>query len=381
MQITVITSWFTDVIGGSGTGVFFNSLVSGLRDRGHDLELISPVLREKDYVNITLERFLFNSQLPMDPRIQKADVLIGFDYDGYGIDPRNRPPMITSAHAVYGDVVEWEREPVRTMVQSQAYFDRVAMHRADHVTIGSEYARGRLMALYGLPPEKVTTISHGMATPHWLSLAAAMPRIEHDHPILLAVGKMYPRKRLDILLKAMPGLIDKHPTIELRVVGDGLEFERTRALSRELGIDAHVTWLGHIDNDEAFAREWRRADVFCHPSLQETFGYVYLEAMLLGKAVVASRASAAPEVIGDAGLLVEPEDSEAFGAAVHHLLMDPFLRNALEDSARKRAAWFSQRRMIDGYMAVINQVMELRGLGRIYSLGNGHLRLRVPSKS
>jgi glycosyltransferase involved in cell wall biosynthesis len=353
MRITVITSWFTDVVGGSGTGVFFNSFVSGLRDRGFDVELVAPVLRAKDYVNITLERFLFNSQLAADPRIQKADILIGFDYDGYGIDPRSRPPMIASAHAVYGDVLRWEREPVRTMVEAQAFFDRVAMEQADRVTCGSDYARQRIIDLYHIDPDKITTIPHGMAQPNWMRVAQRMKRIENDHPVLLAVGKMYPRKRLDILLRAMPALIGLHGTVELRVVGDGLEFEQMRALSHELGIDRNVTFLGHVKDDTAFAREWVQADVFCHPSLQETFGFVYLEAMSLGKPIVASRAGAAPEVVGDAGFLIDGEDSVGFANAVDRLLLDAALRREVGARGLMRASQFTQRRMIDGYLEMV----------------------------
>jgi glycosyltransferase involved in cell wall biosynthesis len=368
MHISIVTSWFRDVAGGSGTGVFFNSFVSGLRDRGFDVELLAPVLHGKDYIDVTLQRFLFNTQLRNDPRVQNTDILIGFDYDGYGIDPLQRPPMIASAHAVFGDVIAWEREPIRTMVESQAFFDRVAMQQADRVTCGSAYARERIVDLYGVPGDKVQVIPHGMVMPNWLRLAQRMKPVPNDHPVILSVGKMYPRKRLDILLRAMPALIAQHPTIELRVVGDGLEWEAMRALSYELDIDDHVTWLGHVGDDERFAREWVNADVFCHPSLQETFGFVYLEAMKLGKAIVASHAGAAPEVIGDAGILIEREDSNALAVALDRLVVDADLRRQLGEVAQSRAALYSQRRMIDGYVQLMDELIGERP--RSYS--NGH---------
>lgn len=358
MRIAIITSWFTDVIGGSGTGVFFHSFVSGLRERGFDVDIIAPTLRETDYVNITLERFLFNSQLAYDARIKSADVLIGFDYDGYGILPAQRPPMIASAHAIFGDVIQWEREPVRTMVVAQAYFDRAAMQQADRVTCGSDYARQRIIDLYGIPADKITTIHHGMTTPDWVRRAQSMTRSENDHPTLLAVGKMYPRKRLDILLRALPLLIALHPTIELRVIGDGLAFDAMRALSRELGVDEHVTWLGHVADEAAFAHEWLQADVFCHPSLQETFGFVYLEALMMGKPIVASRAGAAPEVVADAGLLVDAEDSAGFADAIHRLISDGDLRQKLGALGVERAGRFTREQMIDGYVKIIEALTQ-----------------------
>jgi glycosyltransferase involved in cell wall biosynthesis len=366
MRISVITSWFTDVSGGSGTAVFFQAFLNGLRDRGYEVDVISPTLDAQNYVDITLQRFLFNSELRGDTRIESADLLIGFDYDGYSLDPRERPPMIASAHAVYGDIVHWEAGPVRTMVECQAYFDDIAMRRADRVTCGSQYAKERIVDLYHVDPQNVIVIPHGMLRSTWLPLVDAEPRAKNDHPVILAVGKMYPRKRIDVLLRAMPTLIARHPTLELRIVGDGLEWDRLHALSDELGINAHVTWLSYVADDAAFAREWRQADIFCHPSCQETFGYVYLEAMTVGKPIVAARAGAAPEVLDDAALLVEPESPEALAEAVDQFLENEALRDRYAQRARLRAPLFTQKRMIDGYAAIIDELTahETRGLRR-----------------
>src|SRR5579859_6184037 len=300
MKIALVTSWPTQVLAGSGTAVFFHAMVNGLRQHDYDLDVIAPNFDTSNYVKVTLQRFLFNTELRTEPRVHSADVVIGFDYDGYGLDPAVRPPMLTSAHAVYGDIVQWEVEPFRTMVEAQAFFDQVAMQRTDAITIGSNYAKERIVSLYGIAPEKITTIPHGMAPPAWLPLVDSAPRVPNDHPVILSVGKMFPRKRIDVLLRALLLLLPRYPTLELRVVGDGLDWDRLHALAEQLDLNAHVRWLGHIENDADFAREWRQADIFCHPSSQETFGYVYLEAMTLGKAIVAVRAGAAPEVLDDA---------------------------------------------------------------------------------
>ncbi len=364
MQIAVITSWFTNVSGGSGTAVFFQAFLDGLNDRGYDVEVISPTLDAEDYVNITLQRFLFNSELRGDSRIENADVLIGFDYDGYALDPRQRPPMIASAHAVFGDIVRWESDAVRTMVECQAFFDATAMRRADRVTCGSQYAKDRIVDLYSVDPAHVIVIPHGMLRSAWLPLVDSQPRVENDHPVILAVGKMYPRKRIDVLLRAMPILIGSYPTLELRIVGDGLEWDRLHALSDDLGINSHVTWLSYIADDAAFAREWRQADIFCHPSCQETFGYVYLEAMTLGKPIVAARAGAAPEVLGDVALLVEPESQQALADAVSRFLQNDGLRRDYGQRARLRAPFYTQKRMIDGYVSLIDELTAPESRGK-----------------
>ncbi len=356
MRIALITSWPTEVIEGSGTAAFFHFPLSGLLARGYDVEVIAPNFDISDYVEVTLKRFLFNTDLRTDLRALSAEVVIGFDYDGYGLDPATRPPMITSAHAVYGDVIQWEIDPFRTMVAAQAFFDRVAMQRTDCITVGSRYGKDRIVSLYGIVPEKITVIPHGMPTPTWLPLVDAEPRTENDHPVILAVGKMYPRKRLDVLLQAIALLKSQYPTIELRVVGNGLEWDRLHALTAELNLNAHVTWLSHISDDTAFAREWRQADIFCHPSSQETFGFVYLEAMTLGKAIVAVRAAAAPEVLDDAAILVEPDNPRALAEGLSRFLDDPTLCEQYGQLAKERAKRFTHAKMIDGYVGLIEQV-------------------------
>jgi glycosyltransferase involved in cell wall biosynthesis len=358
MRLAIVSSWFTDVISGSGTAVFWHAFVDGLRSRGHHLDIISPSFTTKDYVEVTLQRFLFNAELRTDPRIQQADAVIGFDYDGYALDTLHSPPLITSAHAVFGDIVQWESEPARTMVQSQAFFDQVAMRKAQHVTIGSQYAKDRIVALYGIAPDKVTVIPHGMLTPTWMRYMDAEPRHENDHPVILSVGKMYPRKRTNILLKAVAVLREKYPSIELRVVGDGLEWERLHALADQLQLGRNVTWLGHIADDRTFAREWRQADVFAHPSNQETFGYVYLEAMQLGKPIVAAYAGAAPEVVGEAGLLVPPENPLALAAALDQMLSSQALRERYGVLGKERARLYTHERMVNGYVSVIERVIQ-----------------------
>lgn len=355
MRVTIITSWATDIIGGSGTAVFFNTFHEGLRAQGYEVDLITPNFDTTDYVDATLRRFLFNADLHHDPRIQKADVLIGFDYDGYGLDPAARPPFIASAHAIFGDVYRWEHEPFKTMVRAQSFFDQINMERADMVTAGSHYAQSRISALYGIAADKIRVIPHGMARPSWMD-EAALPPAPKDHPVILAVGKMYPRKRLDVLLRAVPFLRETFPNIEVRIVGMGLEWDNLHQLTDELAINASITWLAHLEDPQDFAREWRQADIFCHPSSQESFGFVYLEAMMLGKAIVAVQSGAAPEVLADAGLLVEPENPQALAEAITRFLEDSSLRQRYGERGKLRAPRFTVESMIKGYAEVIDQV-------------------------
>src|SRR2546430_10842020 len=94
MRIAIVTTWPTDVISGSGTAVFFNALLGGLHAHGFDTDVIAPNFDTSDYVQVTLQRFLYNADLRTEPRILSSDLVIGFDYDGYALDPATRPPML-----------------------------------------------------------------------------------------------------------------------------------------------------------------------------------------------------------------------------------------------------------------------------------------------
>jgi glycosyltransferase involved in cell wall biosynthesis len=120
-------------------------------------------------------------------------------------------------------------------------------------------------------------------------------------------------------------------------VGDGPCAADWQALARDLKLGGAVTWLGDVSRSQ-LVDEYRACDLFCLPSVQEGFGIVLLEAMAAGKAIVASRAAAIPEVLPH-GLLVEPESAEALAAAIEELYRSPQKRAEL---GRSGAQWVEQ---------------------------------------
>ena len=133
-------------------------------------------------------------------------------------------------------------------------------------------------------------------------------------PTVLAVARMYPRKRLDDLLRAAAVLRERIPDVRVRIVGAGPESARLHALHAALGLGETVTFLGEVSRQE-LAVEYVRAHCFCLPTVQEGFGLVFAEAMAAGLAVVACRAAAVPEIVEDrrTGLLVNPRQPRGAG--------------------------------------------------------------------
>jgi glycosyltransferase involved in cell wall biosynthesis len=213
----------------------------------------------------------------------------------------------------------------------------------------SQYCASRLEEFYGV--RTATVVPELIDLQAWQSLFAANPApATAGRFTVLCVCRFYPRKRVDVLLRAANMLTGRIPELEVRIVGGGPERARLHALSRTLRLEAVVHWVGDASL-EALAQEYNRADVFCLPSVQEGFGIVYLEAMAAGKPIVAARAAASPEVVKH-GLLVEPESPEALAEAILKLYSDSELRNQLGECGKQWVVNYEMKRVARRFLAV-----------------------------
>lgn len=164
-----------------------------------------------------------------------------------------------------------------------------------------------------------------------------------------------PRKGIDILMRALPAVVEQFPDIRVLVVGGGNE----RALRRRAGSLAdRLVFLGQVD-DATKARALRSADVYCAPNLGgESFGIVLVEAMAAGAAVLASDLNAFRRVLEDgrAGRLVATGSVDELGAALIDLLADDGARAELVAAGRRRAARYDWSRVADQILRVYETV-------------------------
>lgn len=138
---------------------------------------------------------------------------------------------------------------------------------------------------------------------------------------LVTVGLLHHQKGVDVLLAALGRVRASRPEVTLDVVGDGPERARYERLAGELALDGAVTFHGMKTKPE-LAEILRGADVFVLASRFDTFGAVLIEAQATGLPVVATRVGGIPEVVDDAGLLVERDDPEALAGAIARALDD-----------------------------------------------------------
>jgi glycosyltransferase involved in cell wall biosynthesis len=207
--------------------------------------------------------------------------------------------------------------------------ERRNVRGAPLVLTTSAYCGRAIQRHYGVSEERIRIVPEGIDLSRWRRLVSTVPHTG-DGKTILCVARQYRRKHVADLLRAMPLVRRAVPEARALVVGDGPEHANLQLFRAELSLGEAVQLLGEIPDDDAVALLYRRADVFCLPSIQEGFGIVFLEAMASGLPVVATTAAAIPEVVPQdkAGLLVPPGDVEALAAALVQLLTNPAQRAA-----------------------------------------------------
>lgn len=146
--------------------------------------------------------------------------------------------------------------------------------------------------------------------------------------LILFSGRLVARKRLDILLHALPDILAKYPECHLLVAGTGTDQRDSvetelKSLSISLGLDDHVTFLGSVEN---MLEYWQASDLFAFPSEREGMPNVILEAMAMGMPIVASQTGGVTDLLDNStAWLVPPGDPQAFSAAIDEALANPSL--------------------------------------------------------
>lgn len=136
------------------------------------------------------------------------------------------------------------------------------------------------------------------------------------------------------------------------MVGGGPEASRLKEIWRKKKLENVVKWRLNLPPAD-LAAEYKNCTVFCLPSVQEGFGIVFLEAMASGKAIVAARAAAVPEVVRH-GILVEPESTESLADGVYRLYADAALRESLAAEGREFVKQFDAPLVARKFLSCLN---------------------------
>jgi len=270
-------------------------------------------------------------------------------------------PMVSAAAAAFGP-----RPVVGTF---HAWSDRARAYRAvapvgrriarrldARVAVSpaaQEYAAGAL----GLPLGAFRVVPNGVDRAAFRAAAPLPELADPERPLLLFVGRLEPRKGLDVAIRAYLRLRASTPRVRLCVVGDGPERSRCQEMVPP-SLRPDVLFVGRVAADE-LPRYHASADVFLAPATSgESFGVVLLEAMAAGLPIVASGIPGYRTVMADGrqGRLVPPGDAFALAEAAGTLLASPALARAMADEGRRTAEQYAwpvvARRVVEVYRAV-----------------------------
>lgn len=240
-----------------------------------------------------------------------------------------------------------------------------AARRARMVLTPSEFVRSTVVQILGADPATVRVVPHGI--PHSELLVGATPaasvreRYDLPGPFVVYPAMTWPHKNHALLVRAVAALAERGR--DLVVVFTGGQAGAESALHAEVGrlrAAGLVRRPGRVPLAD-LAGLYEAAVACAFPSRYEGFGAPVLEAMRRGCPVVAARAASLPEVVGDAGVLLDPDDVEAWAATLGRLCDDPPERARLGDAGRARAASFTGDHSAAALAAAYRAVLEAPG--------------------
>jgi glycosyltransferase involved in cell wall biosynthesis len=238
----------------------------------------------------------------------------------------------------------------------------IAARRADFIITDSDHARAEIVEMFGVTGNRIAVTPLGyppaMDEP-FDTVRAAELRGCYGLPesYILYVGTIQPRKNLGMLIEVYARLRhERHTTQKLVVAGrKGWMYETLFARISALGLEGDVIFTGFIP-DEDLPGLYDGASLFVYLSLFEGFGLPPLEAMARGVPVVTSNTTSLPEVVGDAGIMVSPDNFEDVFQGMLRVLSDTAMAERMRQAGKARARQFSWERTAQETLALYRQV-------------------------
>ncbi len=313
-------------------------------------------VRRLDIGGGRVARYLWSFRRPL--REDRPDIFFAQFNSPMGLDCK----LVTAIHDLsfehLPETFRWHEAPrMRLAIWRSAV-------RSDHIVTCSEYSRQDILHTYTLLESRVTTIP--LAAPRFikretntLRLAAIRRKYGLPDDFILGVGSIQPRKNLERLIEAYAMLAKRRDIPPLVLAGKmaWLYGSSVDAAARH-GVADRVTFTGFVP-DEDLGALYTAATIFVYPSFFEGFGLPPLEAMQCGTPVITGNLTSLSEVVGDAGIMVDPYDARAIADAMERLLTDEHLRSDLSQRGIERAKQFSWEETARQTLKVFKQVMSI----------------------
>jgi len=203
--------------------------------------------------------------------------------------------------------------------------------RADRFRTVSERGRRGLQAI-GIPPERIDIA----AVTANIQLFRTVSHVSADHPRLLTIARLYKEKGVDVLLQAFKEVLGKHSEVTLTIIGDGPERNTLETLTKDLGIENSISFLGKTSSDDV-RRSLEKSDIYVQSSRFEGWGVAVIEAAAAGVPVVMTDVGCAGEIIvdGRSGRVVPTEAPKRLAEAILQTIEKPDEAKKMAEAARQ----------------------------------------------
>lgn len=345
---------------GGGIGAYTEKTAAALAALGHEVHVVSeapdgrPGSERRD--GVVVHRLAPSRLRPRTlgrawtvaralRRLGPFDVVQGCEWGGEAALFALRPtaPLVTRLATPHFLIERLNGVPAgqRRRQATSRLLERLQARRSARVISPSTALADQVAAAWRLPREAITVVPTGIRLPHLDPAAPAPEGI--TEPFVLYFGRLERRKGVDVWLEALPRVLQRHPELHAVLAGDdaGIDGRPVADLARELCAEhsANLHLLPHLPQDRLFPLV-ARATLVVLPSRWENLANTCLEAMALGRPVLATTGSGFEPLIRDGveGLLVPPGDAEALAAAALRALADPAALQRMGEAARRRAA-------------------------------------------
>jgi len=231
--------------------------------------------------------------------------------------------------------------------------------QADQILTISQCSRRDLIERLGVRPERISVVYPGVDLEKFKPIGDNQGNEKGQRPFILSVAGGDPTKNLEVLIQAFsllsPFVRERY---NLVLAGDLRRRGDLRQLVDQMGLEKYVVFTGTV-SDERLVELYQQASVFVYPSLYEGFGLPVLEAMACGCPVICSNRSTLPEVVDDAGVLVDPTEPKILSVAIEEVLANTPYRRRLREKGLDRVRRFSWDRTASELLTVYQRVSQL----------------------
>lgn len=282
------------------------------------------------------------SGLPRAARLSRLDLFHAPAYTAPLGGPR---PLVLTIHDVsYERNPEWY--PYKRDVVRRAFY-RLSAASADRIITDSEFSKQEIANAYGLRHERIDVVPLAAARAFCAGPRLPLPKTMPSR-FVLHVGDLHARRNLAMVARALDRVRRRYPALSgtslvLAGVDRGTAVELAHFNEGAGRATPLITFAGAV-SEPALVALYRRAAALVYPSRYEGFGLPLLEAMSCGTPVIAANTSSIPEVVGEAGVLLDPDDEAGWAEAMSRVLDDPGHVAQLTRLGLARAATFSWQR-------------------------------------